>query len=53
MASRRNEVEQGVHPVVPEARVTLDTRLFGQDIIVLAFDIANDFLEAEDIVSLV
>lgn len=29
MAGRGDEVEQGVDPVVSEARVTLDTRLLG------------------------
>lgn len=29
MAGRGDEVEQGVNPVVSEARVTLDTRLLG------------------------
>ena len=46
MAGRRNEVEQCVHPVVTEARVTLDTRLLSEDVIVLALEVANDFLEA-------
>ena len=45
MASRGDEVEESVHSVVPEAGVTLDTRLFSENVIVLAFEIANNFLE--------
>ena len=47
VASRRNEVEKGVDSVVPEARVTLDTRLFGKNVVVLAFKISNNFLETK------
>lgn len=43
MAGRGDEVKHGVDTVVPEARVTLDTRLFGQNIIVLSLEVANDF----------
>lgn len=46
MACRRDEVEQSMHPVVAETRVTLDTRLLGQDVIVLAFEVAHDLLES-------
>lgn len=46
MASRRDKIEQGVNPVVPEARVALDARLFCQDIIVLTFKVPNNLLEA-------
>ena len=45
MASRGDEVEQRVNTVVPEAGVTLDSRLFGKDIIVLAFNVAHNLLE--------
>lgn len=47
MAGRSDKVEKGMHPVVAEAGVTLDTRLLSQDIIVLALDIASDFTKAE------
>ena len=47
MTGGRDEVEEGVHPVVAEARVTLDTRLLGKDVIVLALEVAHDLLEAE------
>ena len=45
MTSGRDEVEEGMHPVVPETRVTLDTRLFRENIVVLAFKVANNLLE--------
>ena len=45
MTSGRDEVEEGMHPVVPETRVTLDTRLLREDVVVLAFEVAHDFLE--------
>lgn len=45
MASRRDEVEESMNTVIPETRVTFDTRLFSQDIIILAFEVSNDFLE--------
>ena len=45
MTSGRDEVEEGMHPVVPETRVTLDTRLFREDVVVLAFKVANNLLE--------
>ena len=46
MSGGRDEVEESVNTVVPEAWVTLDARLLSQDIVVLAFEITNDFLEA-------
>ena len=42
MAGRGDEVEHGVHAVVAEARVTLDARLLGQNIIVLSLEVADD-----------
>ena len=48
VTSGGDEVEQSVHPVVAEARVTLDTGLLGQDIIVLAFEVADNLLEAAE-----
>ena len=49
MASRGDKVEKSVNSVVSEARVTLDPGLFSKDVIVLAFEIANDFLEATEV----
>lgn len=34
--------------VVAEARITLDARLLSQDIVVLAFEVANNLLETEE-----
>lgn len=46
MAGRRDEIKQGVHPVVLETGVTLDSRLLGEDIVVLTLNVAHDFLES-------
>ena len=46
MSGGWDEVEEGVHPVVAEAGVTLDTRLLGKNVVVLALKVANDLLEA-------
>ena len=46
MTSGRDKVEECVHSVIPEARITYDTRLFGQNIIILTFEIPDDVLEA-------
>ena len=53
MAGRGDKVEKGVDTVVSEARITLDTRLFRQDIIVLALEVSDNFGEAGLIVYLV
>jgi hypothetical protein len=37
-----------MNTIVPEARITLDSGLLGQDIIVLSLEIADDFGEADD-----
>ena len=47
MAGRRDEVEQCVYPVITKARVTLDTRLLRENIIILALEVPNDFLETK------
>lgn len=46
MTSRGNEVEHSVNTVVPESGVTLDTRLHGQNIIILSLEVADDLREA-------
>ena len=46
MAGGGDEIEQDMHAVVPEAGVTLDTRLLREDVVVLALEVTNDFLEA-------
>lgn len=45
VAGRCDEVEKGVHTIVAETGVTFDTRFLGQDVIVLALEEADDFLE--------
>ncbi len=47
MAGWRDEVEHGVDAVVPEAGVTLDTRLLRQNVVILSLEEANDLREAE------
>jgi len=47
MASGWDKVKQGVHSSVPEPGITLDTRLFSQNVVVLTLKLANDFLEPE------
>ena len=46
MAGGGDEVEKSVHTVVTEARVTLDTRLLRENVIVLSLEIANNFSKA-------
>lgn len=45
MSSGSDEVEHGVDTVVPEARVTLDTRLLGEKIIILPLEITDNLGE--------
>jgi hypothetical protein len=42
MAGRGDEVEHGVHTIVSEAGVTLDTRFLSKNVVVLPLKIAND-----------
>lgn len=49
MSGRSDEVKHGVHTVVSEAGVTLDTGLLGQNVVVLSLEVANNFGEAKDI----
>lgn len=42
MAGRSDEVEHGMNSVVPEARITLDARLFREMIVVLSFKVADN-----------
>lgn len=46
MACRRNEIQQSMHSVVPEPRVSLDTRLLRQNVVVLALQVVDNLLEA-------
>ena len=45
MTGRGDEVQEDMNPVVPEARVTLNARLFGQDIVILSLKVSDNFLE--------
>ncbi len=42
MAGRRDKVEHGVHTIVSEAGVTLDTRFLSKNVIVLPLQVADD-----------
>lgn len=46
MTSRGNEVQHGVYSIVPESGVSLDTRLLGQDVVILSLEIPNNLREA-------
>jgi hypothetical protein len=46
MACRSNEVEHGMDTIVPETRITLDSRLFGQDIVILSLQISDNLRKA-------
>ena len=46
MTSGCDEVEECVYAIVSEARVTLDARLFCEDVIVLTLEVSHDFREA-------
>lgn len=47
MTCRRDEVQERMHTVIHEARVTFNTRLLSQNVIVLTLEVANNFLEAK------
>lgn len=46
MTSRGNEVQHGVYSIVPESGVSLDTRLLGQDVVILSLEIPNNLRKA-------
>jgi len=48
-----DEVEQRVDSVVSETRITLDSRFFRQDVIVLSLEVADDFAKGCLIVDLI
>jgi hypothetical protein len=43
MASRSDKVEKGVDSVIPESWVSFDSRLFGENIVILSFQITSNF----------
>lgn len=53
MAGGCDEVEKSVNSVVSETRVTLDSRFFCQDVVVLSLEVANDFAKGRFVVDLV
>jgi hypothetical protein len=46
MSGRRDKVQQGVHTLILEPRVPSDPGFFGEDMVVLQFEVRQDFLEA-------
>lgn len=42
MTGGGDEVEHSVDTIVPEAGITLDARLLGQDVIVLSLKVSDD-----------
>lgn len=52
MASGGDEVEHGMDSVVSEAGVTLDTRLLGENVVVLSLEVTDDLGEAVTRVSM-
>ena len=53
VAGRCDEVEERVDTVVAESRVTLDTGFFGENVIVLSLEVANNFTERRLVINLV
>jgi hypothetical protein len=47
MTRRGDKVKESVNAVIAEARVTLDTALLREDVVVLPLKVSDDFLEAE------
>jgi hypothetical protein len=45
MTGRRDEVEKSMDTVIPESRITFDTRFLSQDIVILALEVSDNFLE--------
>jgi hypothetical protein len=45
VTGRGDEIQQRMHPIVPEPRVTLDPRLLRQNVVVLALQVVHDLLE--------
>ena len=43
MTGRSDEVKEDVHTIVPESRITLNARLFRENVIVLSLEVSNDF----------
>ena len=48
MTGRRDKVEESVNTVISETRITLDAGFFGENVIILAFEVTNNLGEASD-----
>jgi hypothetical protein len=53
LTSGLDKVEQDMDAVVPESRVTLDSALLGQNVIVLSLEVARDFTKGRLVVNAV
>lgn len=47
MTGGRDEIKESVYPIVVEAGITLDPWLFRENIVVLSFEIIDNFLEPD------
>ena len=45
VASGCDKIEEGMDTIITEPWVTLDTRLFGEDVIILALEVSNNLGE--------
>ncbi len=53
MASWSDKVEERMHSVVPEARISLDSRFFCKNIIILALEVSNDLAKRSLVIDLI
>jgi len=49
VASWRNKIKKRMDSVVPETRVAFNAGLFSKDVVVLTFEVVNNFLEPKNI----
>lgn len=47
MTSGRDEVQDGVYPIIFEPGITFNARLLSQDIVILTFEVSEDLLKAK------
>jgi len=43
-----NEIEKRVDTIIPKAGITLNARFFRKNIVILAFEVADNFLESDN-----
>jgi hypothetical protein len=53
MTGGSDKVEQRMHTVISETRVSLDSRLLGQNVVVLAFEVSDDFAKGSFVIDLI